>query len=135
MSSSVRIDQLGELGRQAQALGSEATTAINRALLEGAKIIASEAKTRVPLYKRHRTDHGRGPQHLATVLSAEVVTNRKVAGVAVPGGVNGPYYYWKFVEHGTGKLKARKYVAKSAASREQEVLETVASVLKEKLGL
>lgn len=135
MSSKVTLDDLGEIGKQAQALGSDATGAINSALLAGAKIIAAEARVRVPRYKRHRTDHGRSPKHLADVLKAEVITKRKVAGATVPGGVNGNHFYWKFVEHGTVKMKARKYVAKSAEAKETEVLAVVADTLKQKLGL
>lgn len=135
MSSKVTLDGLGEIGRQAQALGPDATRAINSALLAGAKIIATEARQRVPRYKRHKATHGRSPKHLADVLKAEVITKRKVAGVTAPGGINGPSYYLKFVEHGTTRMKARKYVAKSAEAKETEVLGVVADTLKDKLGL
>lgn len=134
MASHIDIDKIGEVGRQAQALGAEATPAINAALLAGAKIIAEEAKTRVPRSANHRTDHGRSPKHLADVLTAAIITKRKTAGVTVQGGANGPSYYWKFPEHGTVKMKAREYIAKSAEAREDEVLNTVAAKLKEKLG-
>ena len=135
MPGHISIEQIGEVGRQAVALGAEATPAINAALLEGAKIIADEAKTRIPRYPKHRTDHKRSARHLADVLKAEIVTKRRVAGVTVEGGFNGPSYYVKFVEHGTVKMKARKYIAKSAEARESEVIDTVAAKLKEKLGL
>ena len=135
MSTQISIEQIGEVGRQAAALGEEATPAINAALLAGAKIIASEARTRIPRYPKHRTDHGRSAQHLADVVKAEIITKRRIAGVTVDGGFNGPSYYVKFVEHGTVKMKARKYIAKSAEAREAEVIETVAAKLKEKLGL
>lgn len=135
MSSKISIEQIGEIGRQAQALGSDATSAINTALLAGAKIIATEASLRIPRYAKHRTDHSRSAKHLADVVKAEVITKRKTAGVTVQGGANGPSYYWKFVEHGTTKMKARKYITKSAEAKENEVLDTVAMKLKEKLGL
>ena len=41
----------------------------------------------------------------------------------------------KVFEPGTVKMKARKYVAKSAEARETEVLSAVVDTLKEKLGL
>ena len=106
MSSSVTLEGLDEIGKQAQALGPQATSAINAALLAGAKIIAAEASTRIPKARKHRTDHGRSAKHLADVLKAEVITKRKMAGVTVEGGANGGSYYWKFVEHGTVKMKA-----------------------------
>ena len=135
MSSNVTLDGLGEVGKQAKALGPEATSAINSALLAGAKIIAGEAKQRIPRYKHHKSTYGRSPKHLADVLKAENLTKRKIAGVTAEGGINGPSYYLKFVEHGTTRMKARKYVAKSAAARESEILDTVATKLKERLGL
>jgi phage protein, HK97 gp10 family len=134
MSSSFQLDNLDELTRQAQALGTEAKPAINSALLAGAKIITAEAKVRVPKSKKHRTNQGQSPRHLADVLKAETVSKRNVAGVTVEGGANGPSFYWKFVEHGTVRIKARKYVAQSAEARQTEVMEVVASTLKEKLG-
>ena len=135
MSSQITLEQVGEVGRQAMALGAEATPAINAALLEGAKIIADEARTRIPRYPKHRTSHGRSAKHLADVVKAEIITKSRIAGVTVEGGFNGPSYYVKFVEHGTVKMKARKYIAKSAEAREAEVIGVVAAKLKEKLGL
>lgn len=135
MASHISIDKIGEVGRQALALGAEATPAINAALLAGAKVIKEEASVRIPRYAKHRTDHGRSPKHLADVLVAAIVTKRKTAGVTVEGNAsNGPSYYWKFVEHGTVKMKARKYIAKSAEAREDEVIDTVATTLKKRLG-
>lgn len=135
MSSSITLDGLGEIGKQAQALGSQANTAINASLLAGAKVIAAEAKVRAPRSKKHRGGNGRSAKHLADVLKADIVTKRKKSGVTVVGGANGPSFYWKFLEHGTTKMKARKFVAKSAEAKETEVVAVVASTLKDKLGL
>ena len=135
MSNQISIEQIGEVGRQAAALGAEATPAINAALLAGARIIADEARTRIPRHPRHRATKKISARHLADVVKAEIVTKRRVAGATVEGGFTGPSFYIKFVEHGTVKMKARKYIAKSAEARETEVIETVAAKLKEKLGL
>lgn len=136
MPGNIYIDNLGELGRQAKALGTEARKAVNKALLAGAKIIEGEASKRIPRYARHRTDHGRSSKHLADSLRSEVVTDRQVAGVTVEGAFqNGPSYYVKFVEYGTTKMAKRQYIQKSAEAKEQQVLETVASELKQNLGL
>lgn len=136
MSGSIHIDNLGEIGRQAQALGKEAKGAVNKALLAGAKIIRADASVRIPRRKPHRTDHGRNSKHLADALEAKVITDRKVAGVTVEGDFqNGPSYYVKFVEYGTTKMKKRQYIQKSAEAKENEALEAVASELKAQLGL
>ena len=135
MSVHITIDQIGEVGRQAAALGAEAKPAINASLLEGAKIIAGEARIRIPRHPKHRATKRISARHLADVVKAEIITKNRVAGVTVEGGFNGPSYYVKFVEYGTVKMKARKYIAKSAEAREAEVIDTVATTLKEKLGL
>ncbi len=135
MASKISIEQLGEVGRQAQALGSEATGAINGALLKGARIIAGEAAIRAPRARKHRSDGGRSAQPLADVITAELLTNRKIAGVTVKGGFNGPSYYVKFVEYGTAKQDAQRFIEKSAEAKEREVLDTVAAELKRRLGL
>jgi len=137
MSSQITIEQIGEVGRQAAALGAEATPAINAALKEGAKVISDEAKTKIPRSPRHRGGgkHKISSRHLADVVKPEIIIKRRVAGVTVEGGIGGPSYYVKFVEHGTVKMAARKYIAKSAEAREAEVVDVVAAKLKEKLGL
>ena len=51
------------------------------------------------------------------------------------GGFNGPSYYVKFVEYGTTKQNAQRFIEKSAEAKEREVLDTVAAELKRRLGL
>ena len=133
--SSISIQNLGEVGRQVQALGSAAASATNSALLKGSKVIAAEASVRAPRTAKHRTGKKISPKHLADSLTAQGVTGRKVAGVTVQGGFNGPSYYVKFVEYGTTKQSAQRFIQQSAEAKEVEVLETVASELKDKLGL
>lgn len=136
MSGSIRIDNLGEIGRQAQALGNDAKKAVNKALLSGAKVIRTEASVRIPRRVPHRTDHGRSSKHLADALKAVIITSHRVAGVTVEGDFqNGPSYYVKFVEYGTTKMKKCQYIQKSAEAKEREALETVATELKTQLGL
>lgn len=136
MPGNIYLDGLGEIGKQALALGRDAKGAINKALLAGAQVIKTEASQRIPRYARHRTDHGRSSKHLADALVAEVVTDRQVAGVTVEGDFeNGPSYYVKFVEYGTTKMSKRQYIQKSGEAKEDAAMEAVAAELKERLGL
>ncbi len=136
MPGTISLENIGEIGRQARALGSDATRDINRALLAGAKIIATEARARIPRYPHHRTDHGRSSKHLADAVIAEVVSKRKTAGVAVEGNFhNGPSYYVKFVEYGTTKMSKRAYIQKAAEAKEGDAVNAVAAELKARLGL
>ena len=132
---SLRLEGLGALAKQAAALGQDAKKAVNSALLKGARIITAEAKVRAPRTKGHPATHGRSPRHLADVLTATKITAKNVSGVTVEGGANGPSYYWKYVEYGTVKQKAQKFINESAAAKEAEVLDAVAAELKSELGL
>ena len=71
----------------------------------------------------------------ADVLTATKITAKNVSGVTVEGGANGPSYYWKYVEYGTVKQKAPKFINESAAAKEAEVLDAVTAELKSELGL
>lgn len=135
MAGKIWLENFEEIRKQAQALGPDAKKATNKALLAGAKIIASEAGNRIPRYAKYRSDHGRSSKHLADSLKADVVSSSSIAGVTVEGGFNGPSFYVKFVEYGTSKMSARQYIGKSAAAREDEVLDTITSTLKDGLGL
>ena len=55
--------------------------------------------------------------------------------MTVKGGFNGPSYYVKFVEYGTEKQNAQRFIEKSAEAKEKEVVSTVATELKNRLGL
>jgi len=132
---SLRLEGLGALAKQAAALGQDAKKAVNSALLKGARIITAEAKVRAPRTEGHPTTRGRSPRHLADVLTATKITAKNVSGVTVEGGANGPSYYWKYVEYGTVKQNAQKFINESAAAKEAEVLDAVAAELKSELGL
>ncbi len=100
MAGNISIENLGEVGKQALALGADTKKGINKALLAGAEVVKGEASQRIPRYAKHRTDHGRSSKHLADALRTEVVSDRQVAGVTVEGSFqNGPSYYVKFVEY------------------------------------
>ena len=132
---SLRLEGLGALAKQATALGQDAKKAVNSALLKGARIITAEAKVRAPRTEGHPAARGHSPRHLADVLTATKITAKNVSGVTVEGGANGPSYYWKYVEYGTVKQKAQKFINESAVAKEAEVLDAVAAELKSELGL
>lgn len=129
------LENYENIKRQAAALGPDAKSAINKALLAGAKIVASEASATIPRYPKHRSSHGRSAKHLADAVKAVGITGRSIAGVTVEGGFSGPSYYVKFPEYGTTRMSARRYIQKSAAAREGEVMDTVTNTLKDGLGL
>lgn len=125
--------------RQLEALGPEARAAANAAVLQGAKIIASAARPRVPRSKRPRTGGWRTGRHVADVLKAEAVqgTRYATAGVTTPGGVaNGSYFYIRFLEYGAkGRNRAGHYIGNAAKANEAQVESVIASEVKRRLGL
>lgn len=122
------------MGKQAAALGSQAKGAISSALLKGAKVIVPAAKAKAPRSAQHRQYRKIGPKHLADAIVAQK-GNARTSGVSVEGGANGSYYYWKFLEHGTGKMDPQPFIAPAAEEKESEVIDTIAGELKSKLGL
>lgn len=133
MAIQITIEQLGEVGRQAAALGKEAQAAIGAALLKGVKVMEPAARAKAPRAAVHARRRGISPKHLGDVIISAKATNR-VAGLTVEGGANGPSYYWKYVEHGTVKMRAQPYMAPAAEEKENEAIEAVARELKSKLG-
>jgi len=55
--------------------------------------------------------------------------------VTVIGGVNGPSYYWKYLEYGTKRIKERAFIRESAEARGDEAMETVKHEIEARLGI
>ena len=134
--ANVRIDGLNDLGTRVRNMGKDARGAAGQALRKGAEIIKEEAHVRAPRSKNgHPATYGRTSKHLADQLTTSVSASKYTAGVTVVGGVNGPSYYWKFLEYGTKRIKERAFIRESAAARENEALETVKREIENSLGI
>lgn len=135
----ILLENTDAVKRQLEALGPEARTAANAAVLAGAKIIASAARPRVPRSKKPRTGGWRTGLHVADVLKAEAVkgTRYATAGVTTPGGVaSGRYFYIRFLEYGAkGRNRAGHYIGNAAKANEANIESVIASELKRRLGL
>ena len=131
--SVLNLESFGEVGKQAKALGDDAKGAISSALYKGAQMLVPTVKAKAPRSLKHRTGGKLSPLHLADTITADKALS--MAGVTVAGGANGPSYYWKYLEHGTVKMAARPFFAPALEEKAEEVHQTVADELKEKLGL
>ena len=49
--------------------------------------------------------------------------------------MNGPSYYWKFLEYGTRRIKERAFIRESAGARGDEAMETVKREIENRLGI
>lgn len=134
MSLYIGLEQIGEIGKQASALGDAAKSAISSALFKGAQVMQPAARAMAPRSKVHARQRGVSPKHLGDVIIAAKAGARS-AGLTVEGGANGPSYYWKYVEHGTVKMRAQPFMAPAAEATEDKAVEAIASELKGKLGL
>ena len=56
-------------------------------------------------------------------------------GVTVIGGVNGPSYYWKYLEYGTKRIRERAFIRESAEARGDEAMEAVKREIEARLGI
>lgn len=134
--ANVRIDGLKDLGTRVKNMGQEARGAAGQALRKGAEIIREEAHTRAPRSKNgHLATQGRTSKHLADQLTSSVSASKYTAGVTVVGGVNGPSYYWKFLEYGTKRIRERAFIRESADARGEEAMETVKKEIENRLGI
>lgn len=117
-------------------MGKDARGAAGQALRKGAEIIREEAHVRAPRSKNgHPATYGRTAKHLADQLTTSVSASKYTAGVTVVGGVNGPSYYWKYLEYGTKRIKERAFIRESAAARGDEAMETVKREIETRLGI
>ena len=130
--ANVRIDGLKDLGTRVKNMGKDARAAAGQALRKGAEIIREEAHVRAPRSAHgHPATQGRTAKHLADQLTTSV----SATGVTVVGGVNGPSYYWKFLEYGTKRIKERVFIRESAEVRGDEAMETVKREIETRLGI
>ena len=134
--ANVRIDGLKDLGTRVKNMGKDARAAAGQALRKGAEIIREEAHVRVPRSAHgHPATQGRIAKHLADQLTTSVSASKYTAGVTVVGGVNGPSYYWKFLEYDTKRIKERAFIRESAEARGDEAMETVKREIETRLGI
>ena len=131
--ANVRIDGLKDLGTRVKNMGKEARGAAGQALRKGAEIIKD---VRAPRSAHgHPATQGRTAKHLADQLTTSVSASKYTAGVTVVGGVNGPSYYWKYLEYGTKRIRERAFIRESAEARGDEAMETVKREIEARLGI
>lgn len=134
--ANVRIDGLKDLGTRVKNMGKEARGAAGQALRKGAEIIREEAHVRAPRSAHgHPATQGRTAKHLADQLTTSVSASKYTAGVTVVGGVNGPSYYWKYLEYGTKRIRERTFIRESAEARGDEAMEAVKREIEARLGI
>lgn len=142
MPVKVEFEGMDAIVRQMRALGPDAQKARKAALMAGSKVLAEEVRIKAPRSATPRKptakNSWRTGKHMADVVRAEYIPRTKTGfgGVGTPGGVaRGPYFYIRFLEYGTERIKPRRFVQKAAEARGAAIASAVGSELKNQLGL
>jgi len=138
----LELTGMDELIKQLYAIGERvAIRAENRALKEGAKVLQEEISRRAPRSAIPRQPSGRQVwrtgQHAADNIEASGVRTDKYGVkfvlVGAGKGDNSPYFYLKFHEWGTTKMSAKPFMGPAIETKQGEVFDTMANVLREEI--
>lgn len=140
--SEIKLKGLDDLYKRINELGNKAGKVEDAALKEGAKIVQEEISKNAPRSDKPRQpgkkDKWRTGQHAADNIEVSKVKRKegiKVVDVGITKGDNSPYFYLKFHEWGTSKMKATPFIQPSFENKRDEVIQTIKNEIKKGLGL
>lgn len=138
--SQVRIEGLAELERALKALPVElAKKTLTGALLSGAKIVVDDAKARVPVLtgevgRNIRAVPTRKTNYAATVQIGVRKLKKKVLARLRRRNPNASDpFYWRFLEFGTSKMRARPFLRPAFEARKVAAAQRVSDAIRERL--
>lgn len=126
----VRIEGLRELGNALKEVDSRVQKRIARsATAAGARVIANEAKRRVPV------DTGRVKKNIRTanLKPNQPGLQEAAVGVRVKGKTKDSAFYWTQLEFGNVKMAPRPFIRPAFESKKQEAAERIKDQLKKRL--
>lgn len=136
MPLSVDIRGFPELQKQLHDIGNAlAEDILEAAVREGAKIVRDAAAAKAPR-DPHSTDHM--ADHIV-VRTIEKDGVHAVAGVAPVGWApekgkgEGKYFYFRYLEYGTSKMRARPFLRPAADENENAVTQAIADRLRKEI--
>lgn len=122
---SVTIKGADEIEQRLKELGIKALPAVQQAIMEGAKIVAEEAKSRV------RKKTGALAESI-TVGKPKEAQLGEVSAIIGPGREG---FYGMFLELGTSKMPAYPFLVPALKASKRQVEEAVAREIRKGLGL
>lgn len=148
----VKIDGLKDLERYLKQLPEEIQKRpLRSAVSAGAKVILDEAKSRVPvdtgnlrksLYRyRSRRDSPKGKETFLVGVRkgkaqyANTAYNRRKGRVGKTYITQGEAYYWRFLEFGTSKIQAKRFIRDSFEQKKREAVDTMKTMLLKSIEL
>lgn len=125
---SFEITGIDELLAKFEKIGSNIEQKTKQALNDGAEVIKQSAKQKCP----RSTQEG---QHLADNIIISDVKNgidrKPYVEIGPQKSDNNDYFYGKFIEFGTVKMKAHPFMEPAFLEKRQEALNKIADVIRE----
>lgn len=124
----MRVTGINEMMNRVRQLGERAKKVENNALKAGAEVLKDTMARNAPGPSNKRRVH----------LKDNIVTSRVITradGKAIRVGPGKDSFYAHFLEFGTTKMSPRPFVENSVVESDDEVLDAIASELRDGLGL
>jgi HK97 gp10 family phage protein len=121
------IQGMDELLSNLKKLGIRASKIENEALQSGAKVIQKRASQRVSrsfLHKDHLADH---------ITCSDIKKKEGIKYIEV--GPERNFFYGKFLEWGTSKMRARPFLLPAAEESKDEVIDRMIAVIRSRLRM
>jgi HK97 gp10 family phage protein len=128
--ATVKIEGLRELGLALKELDSRVQKRIARsATAAGARVIASEARARVPV----NTGNVKKNIRTANLKPIQPGLQESAVGVRVKGKTKESAFYWTFLEFGTAKMPAKPFIRPAFEAKKQEAAERMKEQLQKRI--
>lgn len=130
MKTTVQMTGLRELGAALKELDSRVQKRIARsATAAGARVIANEAKARVPV------DKGTVKKNIRTanLKPSQPGIQETAVGVRVKGKTDESAWYWFLLEFGTAKMSAYPFMRPAFEAKKEEAANKIKDQLKKRL--
>lgn len=130
MKTTVQMTGLRELGAALKELDSRVQKRIARsATAAGARVIANEAKARVPV------DKGTVKKNIRTanLKPTQPGLQETAVGVRVKGKTADSAFHWRFLEFGTAKMSPKPFLRPAFEAKKEEAANKIKDQLKKRL--
>jgi HK97 gp10 family phage protein len=128
MGASFEFEGFEQIQKKLKELGNKAKRVENKAILEGANIVAERMREEVPV---SNIDH----LHIKDDIEVSKVKRKGGIPSAEVGPGESTAWRAKFLEFGTVKMSPQPFISRSAKLSKEQVKKAVASELKKGLGL
>ncbi|SUB58965.1 phage protein, HK97 gp10 family [Phocoenobacter uteri] len=153
MSDTVKVEGLKELSRAMQKLGRKTATRIAKnAMYQGGVIIRDDARQKAPILKSPAPNRKAGTLKKAiksrtkvhrngtteTIIWVKGLKSKQIAKFKAKTGKSGAKnpndpFYWKFVEFGTSKMRAKPFLRPAFQQSKNKAANTIIKTLQDEI--